>query len=126
VTKIQGFDHVELSVLSYATSRKFYLALLSPLGWRMIADDAGARVVGFGFAGWNALLLTEGGRTVPPTHIAFAAADEQQVEAAYRAALLAGGTCNGPPGLRLHYAQNYYAAFLHDPDGHNIEVVSRL
>ncbi|MCJ8337040.1 MAG: VOC family protein [Pseudomonadales bacterium] len=55
--------------------------------------------------------------------MAFVAKNRQQVEAFYRAALEAGGKDNGPPGLRPHYHANYYAAFVIDPDGHNIEAV---
>ena len=56
-------------------------------------------------------------------HLAFVAANRQQVEAFHRAALEAGGKDNGAPGLRPHYHANYYAAFVIGPDGHNIEVV---
>jgi predicted lactoylglutathione lyase len=56
-------------------------------------------------------------------HIAFEAATRQQVDAFYRAALEAGGKDNGPPGVRPQYNANYYAAFVLDPDGHNIEAV---
>jgi catechol 2,3-dioxygenase-like lactoylglutathione lyase family enzyme len=56
-------------------------------------------------------------------HVAFAADDRAMVDAFYRAAIAAGATDNGAPGLRPHYHPNYYAAFVRDPDGHNIEAV---
>ena len=56
-------------------------------------------------------------------HIAFVGESRAQVDAFYEAALAAGGVCNGPPGLRPQYSGRYYAAFVIDPDGHNIEVV---
>jgi len=59
-------------------------------------------------------------------HIAFTAKDRSAVEAFYRAALAAGGKDNGGPGLRPHYHANYYAAFVLDPDGHNVEAVCHL
>jgi catechol 2,3-dioxygenase-like lactoylglutathione lyase family enzyme len=57
------------------------------------------------------------------THVAFACADRRAVHAFYAAALEQGATDNGAPGLRPHYAENYYAAYVHDFDGNNIEVV---
>ena len=59
-------------------------------------------------------------------HVAFAAANRQEVEAFYEAALAAGGRDNGAPGLRPHYHENYYGGFVLDPDGHNIEAVTHL
>jgi catechol 2,3-dioxygenase-like lactoylglutathione lyase family enzyme len=58
-----------------------------------------------------------------PTHIAFRAKDRATVDRFHEAALAAGGVCNGRPGLRAHYHAHYYGAFVHDPDGNNIEVV---
>ena len=59
-------------------------------------------------------------------HIAFAVDKRKLVDAFYKAALAAGGKDNGAPGLRPHYHSNYYGAFVHDPDGHNVEVVCHL
>ncbi len=56
-------------------------------------------------------------------HVAFAADDRDQVDAFYEAALAAGATDNGPPGLRPEYSERYYGAFVLDPDGYNIEAV---
>ena len=60
---------------------------------------------------------------MPPIHVAFRAETRAQVDAFYKAAMAAGGRDNGAPGLRPHYHANYYAAFVLDPDGHNIEAV---
>lgn len=61
--------------------------------------------------------------SMPPVHVALRVASRAMVDAFHQAGLAAGGTDNGPPGLRPHYRPNYYAAFVHDPHGHNIEAV---
>jgi len=58
------------------------------------------------------------------THVAFTAKDRAAVDSFYEAAVAAGGHDNGPPGVRAHYHENYYAAYVHDPDGNNLEAVS--
>jgi catechol 2,3-dioxygenase-like lactoylglutathione lyase family enzyme len=63
------------------------------------------------------------GPRTEPLHLAFAAADRGAVDAFHKAAIAAGGRDNGAPGIRAHYHPNYYAAFVFDPDGHNIEAV---
>ena len=67
--------------------------------------------------------IGEEGKLERPVHIAIVADDRSSVDAFYRAAVSAGGKDNGPPGLRAHYHPSYYAAFVLDPDGHNIEAV---
>ena len=67
--------------------------------------------------------LSSGTPYTPRSHIAFHAASQEQVWAFYQAALQAGGRDNGAPGLRPHYHAAYFAAFIHDPDGYNIEAV---
>jgi catechol 2,3-dioxygenase-like lactoylglutathione lyase family enzyme len=59
-------------------------------------------------------------------HLAFSVATTGEVDAFHKAALAAGGTDNGTPGIRSEYSENYYAAFVHDPDGHNIEAVCHV
>jgi catechol 2,3-dioxygenase-like lactoylglutathione lyase family enzyme len=120
-------DHLGLDVRDYGTSRDFYAAALAPLGYEMkkelpaeppgVPDRAGFGVTHAIF--W----IAGGGAVAPPLHFAFTAASRAQVDAFHRAALRAGGRDNGPPGLRPHYHPNYYAAFVFDPDGHNIEAV---
>jgi catechol 2,3-dioxygenase-like lactoylglutathione lyase family enzyme len=67
--------------------------------------------------------ITAGGPTSPRVHVAFVAKDRATVDAFHRAALAAGGTDHGAPGLREHYHPGYYGAFVLDPDGHNVEAV---
>jgi catechol 2,3-dioxygenase-like lactoylglutathione lyase family enzyme len=114
-------DHVSLQVSDYPRSKDFYVAALEPLGYELLREFEG-RVGGFGRDGKPAFWIRKGERS-GPIHIAFEAADHEAVEAFYAAALTAGGTDNGPPGLRTIYHPDYYAAFVHDPDGNNAEAV---
>jgi catechol 2,3-dioxygenase-like lactoylglutathione lyase family enzyme len=114
-------DHVTIGVTDLAGARAFYDAALRPLGLAVVMEVPG-RFVGYGQSKpyfW--IGLREGAQS--SVHIAFAAADHAAVRAFHAAALAAGGRDNGPPGLRLHYHPHYYAAFVLDPDGHNIEAV---
>jgi catechol 2,3-dioxygenase-like lactoylglutathione lyase family enzyme len=114
-------DHLGIDVRDYARSKNFYIAALEPLGYGLLAEFEG-RVGGFGRDGKPAFWIREGepqGRT----HVAFAAADHEAVESFYAAALAAGAEDNGPPGLRTIYSPRYYAAFVHDADGNNVEAV---
>jgi catechol 2,3-dioxygenase-like lactoylglutathione lyase family enzyme len=111
-------DHVHLRVANVAVSKRFYSAVLEPLG--LSIDQSGD--------GWfqcDELFVNgvDDARTpVSRVHLAFQAKDQAAVKAFYRAALAAGGTNNGPPGER-DYHPGYYAAFVLDPDGNNIEAV---
>lgn len=118
------FDHLGFAVADIARSRAFYAAALAPLGMGVHSEGDGW--VMFGAKG--APLLWIGGPDIagaPPGHIhyAFAAADRAAVDAFHAAAIAAGGRDNGAPGLRPQYHANYYAAFVIDPDGHNVEAV---
>lgn len=121
-------DHIGLSVSDYVRSKAFYLAALKPLGGGLVMEfpagtiDAAA-AGGFGPEGKPFLWISTGGKTEPHLHVALRAETRDQVDQFYAAAIEAGGTDNGPPGLRLHYHANYYGAFVLDPDGHNIEAV---
>jgi catechol 2,3-dioxygenase-like lactoylglutathione lyase family enzyme len=117
-------DHLGLDVGSFRRSRDFYAAALAPLGYGLKVEmpaDAPDRA-GFG-ATHPVFWIAGGGGVERPLHFAFAAANRAAVDAFYRAALAAGGRDNGAPGLRPRYHANYYAAFVFDPDGHNIEAV---
>jgi len=120
-------DHVGFPVSDYARSKAFYEKALAPLGYSMImevaqtANDLSA--AGFGANGKPDFWIGGEGGLNKPIHIAITAKDRATVDAFYRAAMAAGGKDNGPPGLRPHYHPNYYAAFVLDPDGHNIEAV---
>ena len=118
------FDHVKFGVTDFAASKAFFLKALEPLGVVVVAE--GAPTYGIELsppASKASLCLYQTDEKPAHLHLAFAAETRQQVDAFYRAALQAGGTDNGPPGLRPHYHPNYYAAFVIGPDGHNIEVV---
>ena len=117
-------DHAGFPVSDYARSKAFYLQALGPLGYALIMevqqDENDAPAAGFGKP--DLWIGGEGGLQ-RPIHIAITAPSRAAVDAFYRAAIAAGGKDNGAPGLRPHYHPNYYAAFVLDPDGHNIEAV---
>lgn len=115
------FDHIGFSVRDLAKTRAFYTAALAPLGYTVGRDRDG--VLAFGPPGRPRLWF--GAKDDAPTgvHIELTAETRPQVDAFYAAALAAGGKDNGPPGLRPQYRENYYGAFVIDPDGHNLEAV---
>jgi catechol 2,3-dioxygenase-like lactoylglutathione lyase family enzyme len=115
------FDHIGILVRDLAKSRAFYTAALGPLGIGVAMETPVA--VGFGKAGKPQLWFGYGAS--PPTgiHLAITAANRAEVRAFYEAAMAAGATDNGAPGLRPQYHANYYGAFVLDPDGHNVEAV---
>jgi catechol 2,3-dioxygenase-like lactoylglutathione lyase family enzyme len=113
-------EHVSLRCRDVPASRRFYEKVLVPLGYRVSMDYEGA--VGFMADGHTSFWLTEG-RVGTPTHIAFRAKTRAAVDKFHRLALEAGATNNGNPGVR-DYSPGYYAAFVLDPDGHNIEAVT--
>jgi catechol 2,3-dioxygenase-like lactoylglutathione lyase family enzyme len=120
-------DHTGFPVSDYAQSKAFYLQALAPLGYALIIEvqqhENDHPAAGFGANGKPDLWIGGEGGLQRPIHIAIAAQDRAAVDAFYRAAIAAGGKDNGAPGLRPHYHPNYYAAFVLDPDGHNIEAV---
>jgi len=120
-------DHVGIPVSDIARSTEFYLKALEPLGISIVmevsAEQTGhGAAVGFG-ANFKPFFWIggAGGLGVGHVHVAFAA--PSRFDALYRAAITAGGKDNGKPGLRPHYHENYYGAFVLDFDGHNIEAV---
>ena len=110
-------EHVSLRCRNPATSRKFYERALAPLGYEM--DKRYGDAFGFIQGGRHDFWVTRG-EVGTPSHLAFHAEGEAAVDAFYRAALEAGGKDNGAPGPREEYG---YAAFVLDPDGHNVEAV---
>jgi catechol 2,3-dioxygenase-like lactoylglutathione lyase family enzyme len=120
-------DHAGFPVSDYARSKAFYPQALAPLGYALVMkvrqDENDAPAAGFGANGKPDLWIGGEGGLQRPIHIAIAAQDRAAVDAFYRAAIAAGGKDNGAPGLRPLYHPNYYAAFVLDPDGHNIEAV---
>jgi len=121
-------DHIGLSVSDYPRAKAFYQQALAPLGYGIAMEvtkqETGGAYEGAGFgAGKPSFWIGTGGALVGRLHVAFVAKDRASVDAFYRAAIAAGATDNGPPGLRAHYHPNYYGAFVLDPEGHNIEAV---
>mgnify|MGYP001112230079 CR=1 FL=1 len=121
-------DHAGLTVSNPSLSRKFYDGALASIGNGLMMEipkefTEGRVVLGFGIPPHAYFWITEGVPSVPPVHFAFRVESRSLVDAFYKAALAAGGKCNGPPGLRPQYHPNYYGAFVLDPDGHNIEAV---
>ena len=119
-------DHTGLSMTNAEVSRRFYEAALAPLGYKVLREipkefTGGVVVFGMGVPPKPDFWLHEGPTQRPRIHIAFRADSRQVVDAFYKAAMAAGGQDNGAPGLRPHYHENYYGAFVLDPDGHNIE-----
>jgi catechol 2,3-dioxygenase-like lactoylglutathione lyase family enzyme len=112
--------HTGVSVSDYKKSKVFYEKALAPLGYKnnMEFDEAG----GFNDGKNTDFWIGKSG-AVAKAHVAFEAKNKTQVEEFYKAALAAGGKDNGSPGYRKEYWPGYYAAFVYDPDGHNIEAV---
>jgi catechol 2,3-dioxygenase-like lactoylglutathione lyase family enzyme len=121
-------DHTGLNITDPAKSKLFYDAALQPLGYKMMMSipteyTNGKVVLGYGVPPKADFWISEGKPNNPPIHIAFRAANRSQVDQFYKAAMASGGRDNGAPGPRPHYHENYYGAFVLDPDGHNIEAV---
>lgn len=120
-------DHIGVDVSDLKTSRAFYEAALAPLGYRVIqelsAEQTGANsIVMFGIEAPE-FVIAEDKAPGLGNHFAFRAETRAAVDAFHAAALKAGGRNNGGPGLRPNYGPTYYAAFVLDPDGFNIEAV---
>ena len=121
-------DHTGVVVSDFEKSRQFYTAALAPIGYAKlmefpVAVTGSTDVAGFGEAPKADFWIYRGSPNKPPIHVAFRVASRAMVDAFYAAALAAGGSDNGAPGIRAHYHPNYYGAFVLDPDGHNIEAV---
>lgn len=115
------YDHLGLKVRDLDASVRFYQAALEPLGVVLCTHDASC--AGFGPPGAPALWLYRDASASVGAHVAFRADSRAAVDRFHAAGLAAGGHEHGAPGVRADYAPDYYAAFLHDPDGHNIEAV---
>ena len=111
-------DHVAIPVRDLEASRKFYEPLFEGLGAKVVMEWPGLTLFGTD-DGMVALRQSE---EVMPIHVAFRA-DRSGVDSFYETAMSAGASDNGPPGIRSDIHENYYAAFVIDPDGHNIEAV---
>jgi len=115
-------DHIQLVVADLAASRRFYDAVLGTMGINIEGEAEG-------FCWADELVLSSAdspaaqGKLTGRVHLAFQAKDRGQVDAFYQAGIAAGARDNGAPGERASYHPGYYAAFLLDPDGNNIEIV---
>ena len=121
-------DHTGVNVSDFALSKKFYAAALAPIGFALLKEfpaalTGGDDVAGFGEPPKPEFWLHGAAPNYPRVHVAFRASSQAMVDVFYKAAIKAGGRDNGAPGTRAHYHAGYYAAFVLDPDGHNIEVV---
>ena len=116
------YDHIGLKVRQLDASVRFYTAALASLGYELCSrDDSGA---GFGPPGEPALwLYLHKGTAGAGTHVAFRAPDHAAIKKFHAAGIKAGGRDNGGAGPRADYSPTYFAAFLIDPDGNNVEAV---
>ena len=114
-------DHVTANVGDFEQAKGFYEQVLAPLGYsKQMEFEAAA---GFGAGEGTPDFWIGSSAERGATHVAFSAPNRAAVDAFFEAAIAAGATDNGPPGLRPHYHATYYAAFVHDADGNNIEAV---
>jgi len=121
-------DHVGFTVSALDAAKAFYARALAPLGLSLLAEVTKDETVaeayaGFGSDGKAFFWIGTGDKPKGGVHVAFTAATRAQVDAFHAAAIAAGGRDNGKPGLRPHYHDNYYGAFVLDADGNNIEAV---
>ncbi|HEX5933225.1 MAG TPA: VOC family protein [Pseudorhizobium sp.] len=124
-------NHIEFSVGDGERSRCFYEAALAPLGLSLVITIGPSKTPlggvrhGFGRGGRPSVWFHElgGANSGTRIHVAFTAGSRRDVDAFYAAALSNGGRDNGPPGVRERYHSTYYAAYVLDPDGNNIEAV---
>jgi catechol 2,3-dioxygenase-like lactoylglutathione lyase family enzyme len=114
-------DHVTANVSDFDRAKDFYARALAPLGYSLQAEFPGA--AGFGSPEGVPDFWIGSSDERGATHVAFSANARASVDAFYEAAISAGGKDNGAPGVRPHYHESYYAAFVHDADGNNIEAV---
>jgi catechol 2,3-dioxygenase-like lactoylglutathione lyase family enzyme len=116
------YDHIGLKAKDMKASERFYTAALAPLGY--VPGSSGEGYAGFGPKDAPALWLhSSDGTNGLGAHVCFNAPSRAAVEAFHKAGLAAGGKDNGKPGPRPDYGPRYYAAFLIDPDGNNVEAV---
>ena len=111
---------MKLPVRDIARSRAFYERALQPFGVTVVENPLGP---GFAIDDRGDLWITDKELPAGSVHIAFSAPNRETVDAFHAAAVEAGGVDNGRPGLRPHYHSGYYAAFVLDPDGNNVEAV---
>lgn len=127
-------DHTGVIVSDFELSRTWYEVALKAIGYAKLMEFDGKvsgsnGVAGFGEVStgkpdfWICGATKDKPVNSPAIHVAFRAQNRKQIDEFYHAAISAGGKDNGKPGIRPHYHENYYGAFVFDPDGHNIEIV---
>ena len=124
-------DHLSSYTTRYEAARAFYDAVLGSLGYPRIREIVAEgdpsfpnrRMAVYGPGGRHVFWVIEAEAPATPRHVAFEARDRAAVDAFHAAGVAAGATDNGPPGERPIYHPGYYGAFLHDPDGNNVEAV---
>ena len=121
------FDHVSLKSTRLADMQRFYETVLAPLGIekKFFIDRPEGGVAGFGRERVEFFIMSAPGQEPTPLHLAFRARNREEVAAFHAGAVSAGGADNGAPGIRPNYHDAYYAAFVIDPDGNNVEAVSQ-
>ena len=112
------FDHIGFNVTNFAAAKQFLSTALAPLGIVITKEGEGWALVGR--PGEGQLWFGSFGSSPGPIHVAFAAANREQVRQFHAAAIAAGGKDNGTPGLRPHYHANYYGAYFRDPAGNKL------
>lgn len=125
--------HLSIGANDIERAARFYDAALAPLGyvrvWTDLRPGGQGQAVGYGPQGagdkFAIKQVAQAIPNVPGFHVAFAAPSRAAVSAFHQAALAAGGTDNGPPGLRPAYGPDYFAAFVLDPEGHRLEAVCK-
>ena len=123
-------SHVGIPVSDTARSKAFYERTLAPLGMKILMEmgpdqtESGGTAIGFAKDDQSdSFWIGDNEKVGEGVHVAFEVESRDQVDAFHEEALAAGGKDNGAPGLRPHYGPNYYAAFVYDPDGANIEAL---
>jgi len=114
-------DHITVNVDDLQEAKNFYQSALAPLGYSLQMEFEGA--IGFGSGEGMPDFWLGAREERGACHVAFTAEDRATVDRFHEAAVAAGGNDNGAPGVRPHYHETYYAAFVHDADGNNIEAV---
>lgn len=117
------FDHVIIDVAVLDDSRRFYERALAPLGISVVVERDDRYAFG-GTDGRPRFWIAARGTPARGVHLAFSAENHELVDAFHREAIAAGGSDNGPPGLRPQYHASYYGAFVLDLDGNNVEAVA--
>ncbi|TFZ01910.1 VOC family protein [Ramlibacter humi] len=121
-------SHISLGTNDYPRAKAFYDAVLATLGIRCLMEHGPSAGYGKGFPDFWIGLPHDGGRAAVGngTHVCFVANSQEEVQAFHAKALQLGAHDDGGPGIRPEYSPRYYAAFVHDPDGHKIEAVYLL